>query len=103
MECTVKQHLKIAAALALVVLVAACAAGVNPAAYHPDQGGNIAGFFSGFWHGLIVWFAFFFTLFTDSVSIYDANNNGGWYDFGYLLGLSCSLGGGTTVIVRASR
>ncbi len=103
MECTVKKHLKIATALALVVLVASCAAGINLAEHHPDQGGNVAGFFSGFWHGLIVWFAFVFSLFTNSVSIYDANNNGGWYDLGYLLGLMCSLGSGMTVAVRASR
>ncbi|MEV0841977.1 hypothetical protein AB0I55_20755 [Actinocatenispora sera] len=27
------------------------------------------------------------SLFTDSVSIYDVHNNGGWYNFGFVLGI----------------
>lgn len=84
--------------LCAVFALAACAAGVNPSEHVPDEGGNVAGFFLGFWHGFIIWFTFFISLFTDSVQIYDVNNNGGWYDFGYLLGLSCVVGGGTASV-----
>lgn len=84
--------------LALVVvagvLLAACAAGVNPQVDVPDEGGRVAGFFMGLWHGIIMPIAFIISLFTDRVSVYDVNNTGGWYDFGYLLGLYVSLGGG---------
>ena len=82
------------------VLLAACAAGVNPAVDTPDAGGRVAGFFMGLWHGIIMPIAFVISLFTDRVSVYDVNNTGGWYDFGYLIGLSCSLGGGTKAAWR---
>ncbi len=76
-------------------LLAACAAGVNPAVDTPDEGGRVAGFFMGLWHGIIMPITFIISLFTERVNIYDVNNSGGWYDFGYLLGLCISLGGGT--------
>jgi hypothetical protein len=59
-----------------------------------------AGFFYGFWHGLIVWFTFVASLFIDNVAVYEAANTGGWYDFGFLLGASCALGGGTHTYSR---
>lgn len=46
-----------------------------------------AGFFSGFWHGIIAPLIFIVGLFTDKVKIYESNNNGKWYDFGFLLGI----------------
>ncbi len=82
------------------VLLAACAAGVNPAVDTPDADGRVAGFFMGLWHGIILPITFVISLFTERVNIYDVNNSGGWYDFGYLIGLSCSLGGGTKAAWR---
>jgi hypothetical protein len=41
---------------------------------------------AGLWHGFIVLFTFIISLFSDSVQIYEANNSGGWYDLGFLLG-----------------
>lgn len=46
-----------------------------------------AGFFSGFWHGIIAPLIFIIGLFTSNVKIYEINNNGRWYDFGFLLGI----------------
>lgn len=34
-------------------------------------------------------------MFTDTVRFYEVNNNGGWYDFGFLLGIRVFLGGGS--------
>ena len=34
-------------------------------------------------------------LFNDTVEIYERNNNGGWYDFGFLIGVLCIWGGGS--------
>jgi len=45
------------------------------------------GFFSGAWHGSISPLAFIGSLFSDDISIYAINNSGGWYDFGYVIGL----------------
>jgi hypothetical protein len=74
----------------LVVLVAGCAAGPNAAA---GQGPNDAGFWLGLWQGLIAPIAFLVSLFNDSVGIYEVHNNGVWYDFGFLIGLSIFFSG----------
>jgi hypothetical protein len=53
------------------------------------------GFWSGLWHGIITPFSWIGSLFSDNIAIYAYDNNGGWYDFGFILGIG-SLGGGTT-------
>ena len=53
-----------------------------------------AGFWAGFWHGFICWITFIIGLFTDSVRMYEINNNGGGYDFGYLIGVGMVFGSG---------
>jgi hypothetical protein len=45
------------------------------------------GFWAGLWHGLIFPLAWIVSLFADKVAIYSVPNNGGWYDFGYFLGI----------------
>jgi hypothetical protein len=45
-----------------------------------------SGFWSGLWHGFIVFFSFIGSMFTDDIVIYDINNTGFWYDLGYFLG-----------------
>lgn len=53
------------------------------------------GFWGGLWHGMIVPFTWIGSLFMDNVAIYAVNNNGGWYDFGFVLGIGgLSFGGG---------
>ena len=77
--------------LVLVLLVAGCAAGPNPEA---GQGADQAGFWLGLWQGLISPITFLVSLFDDQVNIYEVNNNGNWYDFGFMLGVSLVFGGG---------
>lgn len=48
--------------------------------------GHEFGFWGGLWHGIIAPFSFFMSIFSDDYCIYAVNNNGGWYNFGYLLG-----------------
>jgi hypothetical protein len=45
------------------------------------------GFWAGLWHGFIFPVAWLVSLFVPSVAIYAVPNNGGWYDFGYFLGI----------------
>ena len=45
------------------------------------------GFLLGLWHGFIFPIAWLLSLFMDEVAIYAVPNNGGWYDFGYFLGI----------------
>lgn len=52
-----------------------------------------SGFWWGLWNGLTCFFAFFGSLFSDNIVIYDTNNNGGWYDFGFVLGAGILFGG----------
>ncbi|MFA6105791.1 MAG: hypothetical protein WC725_04355 [Patescibacteria group bacterium] len=63
-----------------------CAAGPNPATHTASSDGNIAGFWLGLWHGLICGITFIISLFYDTVSFYEVHNNGGWYNFGFVLG-----------------
>ena len=48
---------------------------------------DTVGFWYGLWHGMILPVSFFVGLFDDTVAIYATYNNGGWYDFGFLLGV----------------
>jgi hypothetical protein len=44
------------------------------------------GFWGGTWHGIIMAPSFVGSLIWDDVSVYAVNNNGAWYDFGYVGG-----------------
>ena len=68
-----------AAALAL----SACAATQAANAVAPTA----PGFLLGLWHGFIFAVAWLVSLFASNVAIYAVPNNGGWYDFGYFLGI----------------
>jgi hypothetical protein len=73
------------------LLLAACVAGANP---QVDAGPDPAGFWLGLWQGFIAPITFVISLFTDNVNIYEVNNNGNWYDFGFVLGAGILFGGG---------
>ncbi len=45
------------------------------------------GFLYGLWHGFIFPVAWILSLFMPDVSVYAVPNNGGWYDFGYFIGV----------------
>ena len=78
--------------VALLLVLSACAAGANPAVDTPSADGDLAGFWLGLWQGIIVPIAFIISLFSDTVSIYEVHNNGGWYDFGFVIGAGFFLG-----------
>jgi hypothetical protein len=70
------------AALAALAALSACATqsavAVAPAA---------PGFLFGLWHGFIFPVAWVLSLFMPEIAVYAVPNNGGWYDFGYFLGI----------------
>ena len=74
-----KRIVFLAASLALT----ACAATQQSDAVAPTA----PGFVLGLWHGFIFPVAWVVSLFADKVAIYAVPNNGGWYDFGYFLGV----------------
>jgi hypothetical protein len=81
-------------ALVLALFSAACAPGPNVAEKTADAEGRISGFWKGLWHGLISPVTFIISLFTKNVRFYEVHNNGGWYNFGFVLGAGLFLGGG---------
>jgi hypothetical protein len=85
----------ILAAVAVLLLFAACAPGPNTLSGSADAEGEVDGFWDGLWHGIIMPVTFVVSLFSDDVGIYEIRNSGGWYNFGFLLGLMIILGGGS--------
>jgi len=74
---------RLAAALPLMLLAAGgtahqAASGVAPSA---------PGFLLGLWHGFIFPVAWVASIFVPDIAVYAVPNNGGWYDFGYFLGI----------------
>jgi hypothetical protein len=67
--------MKITFLIAAVFLLSGCADSVT---YEMADTLQQVGFWHGLWHGFILPFSWF-------ISIY---NNGGWYDFGFVLGIS---------------
>ena len=73
---------KWSAALPLLTL-AACAATQTQNAVSPAA----PSFLYGLWHGFIFPVAWVISLFDSQAALYAVPNNGGWYDFGYFLGI----------------
>ena len=69
----------------VLVLLGSCASSVDATQY-PQVFEPPGGFFWGFWSGCTCGIAWFFSLFDSSIGIYEINNNGGWYNFGFILG-----------------
>lgn len=83
--------------LLVAVVLASCTAEpveiANCVSMEPD------GFWMGAWHGIIAPVTFVISLFVDSVEMFSVNNNGSWYNFGFVLGAGILFGGSS----RASR
>jgi hypothetical protein len=61
------------------------------------------GFLAGLWHGFIFPLAFLVSLFASNIAIYAVPNNGGWYDFGFFLGIVVFGVGARRTMVRGRR
>jgi hypothetical protein len=70
------------AALLSFFALAACAEQVKSAVAPAAPG-----FLLGVWHGFIFPVAWVLSLFMPDVAVYAVPNNGGWYDFGYFVGI----------------
>lgn len=74
-------YLTLGALILTLLLLSGCAPGNERFVTGP------AGFWAGLWHGLICLITFIISLFSDSVHMYEVNNTGNWYNFGFLLGV----------------
>jgi hypothetical protein len=77
--------------VALLLVLAACARAAPEAVAH---GAATPGFWWGVWHGFVFPFAWIGSLFDPRIAVYAVPNTGGWYDFGFFVGV-CVLGGGS--------
>lgn len=92
LKLNLNKHLKVLFFLAFVLILTGCASTIDVESCLPEK---IHGFGWGLLHGFISFFTFIISLFKEEVAIYAVNNNGGWYDFGFILGIMCFYGGGT--------
>ncbi len=78
----------------ILLILAACTAGPNNLMNTVGSQGEVAGFWQGLWHGLIVIVTFIISLFNDNVTVYEVHNNGVWYNLGFIFGAMMIFGGG---------
>ncbi len=52
-----------------------------------------AGFFSGIWHGWIAPISLIIGIFDKNISVYELNNTGWWYGFGFYIAVISGFGG----------
>ena len=78
-------------AISIIFLLTACAGQADTAV---ATGPDVPGFWWGVWHGFVFPFAFIGSLFDQNIAVYAVPNRGGWYDFGFFLGITV-LGGGS--------
>jgi hypothetical protein len=89
--------LKLLIIIPFLLLLSACAAGNTQ--FSPE---SPAGFWYGLWHGIISVISLIIHIFNENVLVYETNNTGGWYDFGFLLGIICIWGGGSHITCKSS-
>jgi len=77
------RSIRLSALAAALLALSACAAHQASSTVAPQA----PGFLLGVWHGFIFPVAWVFSLFMPDVAVYAVPNNGGWYDFGYFLGI----------------
>jgi hypothetical protein len=85
------KHFKSFLPLLVLLMFSACAEVIPVEECIP---GDSYGFLGGLWHGIISPVSFVISIFLNDVAIYAVNNNGGWYDFGFVLGAGILFGGG---------
>jgi len=82
---------RVAVATVLILTLSACAAQIDAGVAF---GEDVPGFWWGLWHGFIFPWAWIGSLFDEGIAVYAVPNTGGWYDFGFFLGITV-LGGGS--------
>lgn len=72
----------------LLLLLSSCAPGDGA-----NTAENPAGFFAGIWHGWIAPVTLIISIFNKNIGIYEVNNVGFWYNFGYYMAIISGFGG----------
>jgi hypothetical protein len=93
-EETSRMKRRVSPALALTAMLLLLAGCAHQAAEVVSQAPDTPGFLLGLWQGFIFPWDWIGSLFDPRIAVYAVPNNGGWYDFGYFLGITL-LGGGS--------
>jgi hypothetical protein len=64
---------------------------------------NLAGFWTGVWHGAIAPISLIVGLFNKAIRVYETSNKGWWYDFGFFLAIASGVGTGGSAAARRRR
>lgn len=88
---------KLFISIPFLLLLTSCAAG--DAQFTQDKP---ADFWYGLWHGVIAFISLIIHIFNENIVVYEINNTGGWYDFGFLLGVIFIWGGSSHVTCKSS-
>lgn len=78
--------------LALVTVLLVTLTGCVPGdgTYTPS---DPAGFFWGIWHGWVSPISLIIGIFDPGIRVYEVNNTGWWYDFGFYMAIISGFGG----------
>jgi hypothetical protein len=86
--------------LFVLIGLAVVAAAIYITVYHVGMltrdtslSGAPANFWLGLWQGLIICLLFIASWFDNNIVLYQVHNSGFWYNLGYLIALSVSVGG----------
>ena len=83
-----KKLFKAGLLIALVVMLGSCMASTSLV-----EGEQPAGFLRGIWHGWIAPIALIVQLFRPDTTIFEPNNTGFWYEFGFYMAIISGFGG----------
>lgn len=72
--------------LTLLMIATSCADVAQVQFTDPTE--HVYGFWGGTWHGMTTGISFIGSLIWDDITIYAVHNNGAWYNFGFIGGLS---------------
>jgi uncharacterized spore protein YtfJ len=98
-----KKAISIVLVAFILLSLAGCAPGPNSFVNTNNEKGYVAGFWYGLWNGAIAPITFIISLFNHKVQVYEVHNNGGWYNFGFMLGISVAFGGSAGGAARRRR
>jgi len=87
-----KEILIISIPILIISLLISCSAGINEHTGMPNDDEELAGFWYGLCQGCTSPITFVISLFSDCVCAYEVHNNGGWYNFGFLIGAAIICG-----------
>jgi hypothetical protein len=76
--------------ITLLFLIAFTSCMPNP---EHNIGQSPSGFLKGVWHGWIAPLSLIVGFFNDHTRVYDPNNTGWWYDFGFYMAIISGFGG----------